>query len=95
MKENCDGNYVNIDPENTKCVSDYEAYSEVSMILVHLFGLIILSSAYYWKNYQVTHSFAASSLYKPTTNFGTALRYYTCCEGRNYTTSSRWSRIVV
>ncbi|KAE9593390.1 putative peptidase S10, serine carboxypeptidase, alpha/Beta hydrolase [Lupinus albus] len=29
MKENCDGNFVNIDPENTKCVSDYEAYSEI------------------------------------------------------------------
>ena len=33
LKENCDGNYVNIDPENIKCVSDYEAYSEVSIIL--------------------------------------------------------------
>ena len=32
MEENCDGNYVNIDPENTKCVKDYEAYSEVSII---------------------------------------------------------------
>lgn len=30
LKENCNGDYVNIDPENTKCVSDYEAYSEVS-----------------------------------------------------------------
>ncbi|TKY46572.1 Serine carboxypeptidase 18 [Spatholobus suberectus] len=29
MKENCNGNYVNIDPKNTKCVSDYEAYSEL------------------------------------------------------------------
>ncbi|CAL0334206.1 unnamed protein product [Lupinus luteus] len=29
MKENCDGNFVNIDPENTKCVSDFEAYSEI------------------------------------------------------------------
>ncbi|XP_072089907.1 serine carboxypeptidase-like 13 isoform X2 [Arachis hypogaea] len=29
IKEHCGGNYVNIDPENTKCVSDYEAYSEV------------------------------------------------------------------
>jgi len=31
MKENCNGDYVNIDPENTKCVSNYEAYSEVSI----------------------------------------------------------------
>ncbi|KAE9593388.1 putative peptidase S10, serine carboxypeptidase, alpha/Beta hydrolase [Lupinus albus] len=29
MKENCDGNFVSIDPENTKCVSNYEAYSEI------------------------------------------------------------------
>ncbi|XP_061339608.1 serine carboxypeptidase-like 2 [Gastrolobium bilobum] len=29
MKENCNGDYVNIDPENTKCVSDHEAYSEL------------------------------------------------------------------
>ncbi|XP_014522147.1 serine carboxypeptidase-like 18 isoform X1 [Vigna radiata var. radiata] len=29
MKENCNGDYVNIDPQNTKCVSDYEAYSEL------------------------------------------------------------------
>ncbi|KAK7316608.1 hypothetical protein RJT34_00197 [Clitoria ternatea] len=29
MKENCNGNYVVIDPENTKCVSDHEAYSEL------------------------------------------------------------------
>nr|KYP37960.1 Serine carboxypeptidase-like 17 [Cajanus cajan] len=28
MKENCNDNYVIIDPENAKCVSDYEAYSE-------------------------------------------------------------------
>jgi len=31
MKENCNGDYVSIDPQNTKCVSDYEAYSEVSI----------------------------------------------------------------
>ncbi|XP_027931446.1 serine carboxypeptidase-like 18 [Vigna unguiculata] len=29
MKENCNGDYVSIDPQNTKCVSDYEAYSEL------------------------------------------------------------------
>ncbi|KAL2322269.1 hypothetical protein Fmac_026648 [Flemingia macrophylla] len=29
MKENCNDNYVIIDPENTKCVSDYEDYSEL------------------------------------------------------------------
>ncbi|XP_027343921.1 serine carboxypeptidase-like 8 [Abrus precatorius] len=29
INENCDGEFVNIDPENTKCVSDYEAYSEL------------------------------------------------------------------
>ncbi|KAL4320443.1 hypothetical protein AHAS_Ahas14G0011000 [Arachis hypogaea] len=29
IKEHCGGNYVNIDPEDTKCVSDYEAYSEL------------------------------------------------------------------
>ncbi|XP_020204380.1 serine carboxypeptidase-like 13 [Cajanus cajan] len=29
MKENCNDNYVIIDPENAKCVSDYEAYSEL------------------------------------------------------------------
>ncbi|KAK7258043.1 hypothetical protein RIF29_32439 [Crotalaria pallida] len=29
MKVNCGGNYVTIDPENTKCVSDYETYSEI------------------------------------------------------------------
>lgn len=29
LEENCKGDYVNIDPNNTKCVSDYEAYSEL------------------------------------------------------------------
>ncbi|KAK7306799.1 hypothetical protein VNO77_44757 [Canavalia gladiata] len=29
MNENCNGYYINIDPENTKCVSDYKAYSEL------------------------------------------------------------------
>ncbi|XP_027186127.1 serine carboxypeptidase-like 13 isoform X2 [Cicer arietinum] len=28
LEENCKGNYLIIDPNNTKCVSDYEAYSE-------------------------------------------------------------------
>ncbi|KAL5149820.1 Serine carboxypeptidase-like 18 [Glycine soja] len=29
MKENCNGDYINIDPENTKCVSDYSVYVEL------------------------------------------------------------------
>ncbi|KAK7401107.1 hypothetical protein VNO78_12421 [Psophocarpus tetragonolobus] len=29
MKENCKEDYVNIDPKNTKCASDYEYYSEL------------------------------------------------------------------
>ena len=39
MKENCNGDYINIDPENTKCVSDYSVYVEVSINseCVHLF----------------------------------------------------------
>ncbi|KAI4305898.1 hypothetical protein L6164_029229 [Bauhinia variegata] len=29
IKASCNGDYVNIDPDNIKCVSDYEAYSEL------------------------------------------------------------------
>ncbi|GAU21066.1 hypothetical protein TSUD_09830 [Trifolium subterraneum] len=28
LEENCKGNYANIDPNNTKCLSDYEDYSQ-------------------------------------------------------------------
>ncbi|GAU21024.1 hypothetical protein TSUD_132360, partial [Trifolium subterraneum] len=28
LEENCKGNYANIDPDNTKCLSDYEDYSQ-------------------------------------------------------------------
>ena len=43
LEENCKGDYVNIDPNNTQCVSDYEAYSEVSMIL---FAFIVMHLVY-------------------------------------------------
>ncbi|KAL5193485.1 Serine carboxypeptidase-like 17 [Glycine soja] len=29
IKSNCNGDYVNLDPNNTKCMSDYEAYTEL------------------------------------------------------------------
>ncbi|RDX94437.1 Serine carboxypeptidase-like 16, partial [Mucuna pruriens] len=29
IKSNCNGDYVNLDPNNTKCMSDYEAFSEL------------------------------------------------------------------
>ncbi|KAK2387582.1 serine carboxypeptidase [Trifolium repens] len=29
LEENCKGNYVNIDPANTKCLSDYEDFSQL------------------------------------------------------------------
>jgi hypothetical protein len=44
LEENCKGNYVNIDPDNTKCLSDYEDFSQVSMIL---HALIVIYLVYY------------------------------------------------
>lgn len=35
MKANCEGDYVNIDQRNTKCVSDYNVYKEVSNKYTH------------------------------------------------------------
>ncbi|XP_045820819.1 serine carboxypeptidase-like 7 isoform X1 [Trifolium pratense] len=29
LEENCKGNYANIDPDNTKCLSDYQDYSQI------------------------------------------------------------------
>jgi hypothetical protein len=34
LEENCKGDYVNIDPDNTKCVVDFQAYSEVSNSMI-------------------------------------------------------------
>jgi len=35
IKSNCNGDYVNLDPNNTKCMSDYEAYTEVGNLLLY------------------------------------------------------------
>ncbi|RDX72021.1 Serine carboxypeptidase-like 18, partial [Mucuna pruriens] len=89
MKENCNDSYINIDPENTKCVSDYEAYSEVS-INSALLDVCNIYLVYSYIMVSIT-CMKTNSLHKRATNYGASLCYYAWCESRNPTKSSRIS----